>query len=407
MVILLLMMLASQSVFASTTTKATFDGSQTHITITWTDDGLDGGRPIEHVLACNQVGGVPDAIKFYFDSAYYTDAQPQLTFPQGWPFTCDGRGVFQGVNKYYGNPFTVNIPGNVIDKTLCYGSRSHAGRAGQFTGQRCVPVSPAVTCSSTASAVTLAHGDVAVAAVNGNTSSTTANVTCSGNATLNVWAIRSSAEPTSIVPVRVDNSITSQLTVNGVNGHTGVTIPVTANQSTSVTVGSTLAAGSPTIGALQGSAVLVLDVLGTQALVPIGVTGNVVVPAAPRAVLNMVPFAGSRSNLAVSWGWSTSSTDYGNGTVPADYSVGLFIRNDKQGAWAKFETDAKPSAAASWADRIKRFHETYPIGAIEQEASRKFESGTWCVRLAAASTPETGGQFLPAPGSAESCVDVP
>ena len=42
--IALWMAIACPRVLASTTTKATFDGTYTVINVTWIDDGLDGGR---------------------------------------------------------------------------------------------------------------------------------------------------------------------------------------------------------------------------------------------------------------------------------------------------------------------------------------------------------------------------
>jgi hypothetical protein len=140
---------------------------------------------------------------------------------------------------------------------------------------------------------------------------------------------------------------------------------------------------------------------------PISITGNVIAPmTAPKAVLKMALIQNSQSNLGVSWSWSTSSADYGSTPVPANYSVGLFIRN-AQGQWFAFRVDAAASAQATWGQRIQRFHDTYAGGGIREPASRIVESGTWCVTLAAASTPETGGSFIQAPGAAESCVSVP
>lgn len=268
-----------------------------------------------------------------------------------------------------------------------------------------------VTCQATAP-TTLAHGDVPLANVSGDKSMTTSTVTCNGSANVNVWAIASAANPTSTVPVRTDGSITSKLTVNGVDGKTGVTIPVTANQPASVTLGSTLASSIPTPGTFKGNATLIVDVLGRQTTTAISVTGNVVKaptppPTAPRPVMVMTTaVVGGTSKLHITWSWSTSLADYGSDTVPANYLVGLFVRNDALGKWHAFKTETG-TAASTWGARIQRFHDINAGGGIEDEAPGTFESGVWCVRLAAASTPDTGGRFLPAPGAAESCVTVP
>jgi len=264
---------------------------------------------------------------------------------------------------------------------------------------------PPLSCSITSTSVTLAHGNLASTAVQGSIATSVATLVCNQTTTVRVQALRSVSNATSTVPVRADSSITSHLTVNGVDGVTGAYVPATANQPVSVNLASTLSSTTPTPGALQGDAIVY--VTGQQK--PIGITGSVeTLPTpAPKSVLNMTLVDGTTSNLGISWGWSTSSTDYGSDKVPANYLVGLFIRNESTGAWFAFKVDSPLSAAASWGSRIQRFHDAWPQGGINEEPTRAVGSGPWCVKLAAASTSETGGQFLPAPGSSESCVQVP
>lgn len=140
---------------------------------------------------------------------------------------------------------------------------------------------------------------------------------------------------------------------------------------------------------------------------PFTITGNVIAATGPKAVSSMTLDPDDATKLRVSWGWSTSQGDYGSDTVPANYIVGLFIWNANAQKWSAFKVDSALTTPATWADRIQRFHDLYPSGGIDQRAPGSFASGSWCVRLAAASTPQTGGVFIAAPGAAESCVTVP
>ncbi|SEW29569.1 hypothetical protein [Luteibacter sp. 329MFSha] len=145
----------------------------------------------------------------------------------------------------------------------------------------------------------------------------------------------------------------------------------------------------------------------TRAQASITITGNVVATTGPKTGASMTLDPDDPSKLRVSWAWSTSQADYGSDMVPSGYVVGLFIWNANQQKWSAFKVGSASGNAASWADRIRTFHDLYPTGAINELAPGTFTSGTWCVRLAAASTPQTGGVFIAAPGATESCVTVP
>jgi hypothetical protein len=99
---------------------------------------------------------------------------------------------------------------------------------------------------------------MAAADVNGDTSVASVSLSCTRAVTVKIRAIANTADPTSLVPVRGDGSITSRLTINGADGAIGASVYV-AN-STTVTLTSMLQAGVPTAGLLQGNAVLVVDV---------------------------------------------------------------------------------------------------------------------------------------------------
>jgi hypothetical protein len=147
---------------------------------------------------------------------------------------------------------------------------------------------------------------------------------------------------------------------------------------------------------------------GQQLTQPISITGNVLAAVtAPNAILYMTYIDDAQSNLRINWSWSTASHAYG-GDVPANYLVGLFIyKTGSVREWHAFRVDSTPSPQATWAQRVQRFHDAYANGGIRDPAPKVFGAGEWCVVMAAASTRENGGTFLPAPGAAGSCVDVP
>ena len=154
--------------------------------------------------------------------------------------------------------------------------------------------------------------------------------------------------------------------------------------------------------------------------IAISITGKVLAPHGPKSVLNMslatrgaitrwfrTLLGRDMSNVRISWGWSTSSADYGQTTVPAGYFVGLFIWNEEKNQWSSFKVGSQLSAATTWADGVQQVHNRWPDGGVAEEPSRVFESGYWCVTLGAASQRETGGTFVQAPGATKSCVAVP
>jgi hypothetical protein len=361
--------------------------------VTWINDGLDGGP--------GALGGV---LAWYATGGWSPWGYSFTQFPSP---TCNqsAAGCFQRVVELHGNPFRMWQHDGDATKPMCFGK--NIGANFYPYGGACVTTSPPpdpVTCVITQPAPA-AHGDLASGAVQGNTSTTTAQVACTGaGKTVRVQAVASANGNTAIVPLRSDSSITSHLTVMGNDGYAGVNVFASLGYPAKVTITSTLSSDSPTGGLLEGNAVLKAD--GKQQ--PFVIRGNVIAQTAPRLVSSMELLAhGTTSNLGITWSWATTSADYGNDRVPANYRVGLFVRNDAEGAWYGLRLDAAGSAAAPWAERIQRFHDSFPQGGIRDEAPIHFGSGRWCAKLGAASTPETGGTFLPAPGAVESCVTVP
>lgn len=264
--LVLLAIVISSVTGATTTTKATYDGTNTVIEITWTSGG-DGAQPAEFRNCLNQGGAAANSLKYFFNgSNQYIDSKPQqmLTTIRPWyPRPCDGNAFFAGVVQVYGNPFRVTIPNrNVMGQKLCYGGRNDFGDVGKFVNGTCTTLEsekPPVIC--TVASATVAHGDLAVPAVAGNVESVAVRVTCTGGAAVvRVRAVRSASNPTATVPLRGDSSVTSHLTVNGSDGASGALVSVGANQAVDVTLTSTLSANAPAAGNLLGNAIVIVDV---------------------------------------------------------------------------------------------------------------------------------------------------
>jgi hypothetical protein len=243
------------------------------------------------------------------------------------------------------------------------------------------------------------HGDVEPGRIEGNTATVTVTVGCAAGVPGRVRVV-GPTESTSTVPLRPDGSVTSHITLNGVDGNVGLTF----DRSVTMTVASTLSSTDHSAGALHGTATLMLE---RSAIRPIDITGNVVAPkTAPNAVLNMTYIDDAQSNLRVNWSWSTTPIDYGSKLVPANYIVGLFISNRAGTRWSAFRVDDVASPEATWAERIERFRAANAAGGVRDPASRVFENGEWCVTMGAARSRETRGLFIPAPNAAKSCVLV-
>jgi len=263
--LVLLAIVISSVAGATTTTKATYDGTNTVIEITWTQGG-DGERPREFRYCDNSSGAQANSLKYFFNGSNgYIDSKPQqmLTSIRPWPYGCDGLSYFKGVVQVYGNPFRVIIPGrNVMGQSLCYGGRNEDGDAGKFVNGTCTTLEsekPPVIC--TVASATVPHGDLTVPAVAGNVKSVAVRVTCTGGAAVvRVRAVRSASNPTATLPLRSDSSVTSHLTVNGSDGASGALVSVGANQAVDVTLTSTLSANAPAAGNLLGNAVMIVDV---------------------------------------------------------------------------------------------------------------------------------------------------
>lgn len=400
----------------------TFTVTKTTITVTTTPGGI-GGSVSGHTWA-GSVGPIRYRDRQYITSGDLhgwggaTCKDPIVIRPcpsKGWDVMEEHWIIYQGGStKTYTRTDTDWQPNDIV----CEGTAQKAAydtawlpSAGEITPVGiCANLpdpnpTPPPTCSITTPTVTLKHGNLAASAVQGAIAAATATLICTGTMAVKVQAVLNSALPISTIPVRGDG-IDSHLTVNGVDGATGVTISATANQPVTLSLVSKLSSTSatPAAGALKGSAFLLTA--GQQKLIDI--TGTIVTsPAtAPKPVLSMALVDSDTTNLGVSWGWSTSSQDYGAVTVQPNYMVGLFIRSGALGKWYKLEADSSATAVEPAATRVQRFHDAFPIGEIDRRPSHRFEKGVWCVFLGAATTAETGGDFVQL-GNEKSCVTVP
>lgn len=256
--------LESPMVVASSKVTATFNGTDTVMQVTWTDDGKDGGRPVEQPQHCYLGTDFPDSLKYYFNgSNAYTDSKPQQ-LATSEKHSCDARAYFVGVTRTYGNPFTAVIPNrNVVGQSLCFGGRNNGGYAGKFTNVACITAGkPPAQGVCVAAPDTMKHGELAAAAVNGNVASIRVGVVCTGGVSMvKVRAVRTVANPVSTVPLRADGSITTHLTVANADGATGEYLAVVDGYPSYITVKSTLTSSAPTAGSLQGTGTIIVDII--------------------------------------------------------------------------------------------------------------------------------------------------
>jgi hypothetical protein len=217
----------------------------------WTDDDLDNGLNVG--ILGGDVCIMTSTLPVSFSGNCYT-------VPFGTPVYCNinVRECMRQVTGRYGRPLTLTIPLGAIGQRICLG-KFNGGRYFPWNYTSiCIDSAPPVTCHITAPGP-LRHDNIDVASVSGHTSTSTATLTCTGNKTVNVRAVLNSGNTTSKVPVRADGSISSHLKVNGVDGATGANVYAPANQPVTVTLSSTLSSDAPTPGALQGSAVLIMQ----------------------------------------------------------------------------------------------------------------------------------------------------
>ncbi len=117
-----------------------------------------------------------------------------------------------------------------------------------------------ISCSISGNGVSLNHGTIQSQTANGNAVSKNVQLNCSGDTTAKIFAGQSFNSYTGKIPLTTDGSLSSLISINGVqSGVNGVSVDLVNGQNT-LSVTSTLQATSKTIsgGNYTGSGVLVV-----------------------------------------------------------------------------------------------------------------------------------------------------
>lgn len=130
---------------------------------------------------------------------------------------------------------------------------------GTMTPPPVSPPTPPLSCDIDGT-VNLAHGILNNNVLDGNTKAMYSRVHCTRSATVKITVISNLGGD--IVKLRTDGSLLSQLKVNGVNGVSGVTVPVPGPGGVNVQFSSTLiTSGDVSPGDFSGSAVALVSIL--------------------------------------------------------------------------------------------------------------------------------------------------
>jgi hypothetical protein len=227
------------------------DTQNVNYDVTWTDDGAENGQSVialgGNVCVMNAGGNIRGGCG-------------QIPIGPSQPCNVNVRACLAEMVRLFGTPWHFYIPKSAIGQRICLGKAVESRNYPWNQPSTCFETAPPpVTCHFDGP-VPLAHGQLQLDGVSGSEASSTTNIVCSGAKTVTVRAIRSSSSPVSVVPVRADESISSSLTVNGMDGATGASINVPAGQQpVPIRIGSRLSTTNPTAGALAGNAVLTGD----------------------------------------------------------------------------------------------------------------------------------------------------
>ncbi|HEY3987150.1 hypothetical protein [Cedecea sp.] len=129
---------------------------------------------------------------------------------------------------------------------------------GTMTPPPTEPPPPPLSCSLSGD-IYLRHGVQDSGSVNGHTATSTAYVSCTRTATVNIKAVVALGG-SSTVPL--SSGLQSRLTVNGIEGAAGATLSVPGASGSNVTFKSTLiTSGEVGAGSFNGTAVAILNIL--------------------------------------------------------------------------------------------------------------------------------------------------
>lgn len=130
---------------------------------------------------------------------------------------------------------------------------------GSMTPPPVTPPTPPLSCDIDGS-VNLAHGVLSNNSLEGNTKTIYSRVYCTRSATVRITVL--SNQGGDIVKLRTDGSLLSQVKLNGVNGVSGITVPVPGPEGVNVQFSSTLITnGDVTPGDFSASAIAIVSIM--------------------------------------------------------------------------------------------------------------------------------------------------
>ena len=116
-----------------------------------------------------------------------------------------------------------------------------------------------VECNFSGNSIVINHGTLAAGEVAGRSANATLPFSCTGNASVRVYA--RALDGSSTIKLGGNGEIRSHLTVNGVDGATGYQRSVVGYQQYSLDIGSTLSGGENAVGSYSGSGTATIDIL--------------------------------------------------------------------------------------------------------------------------------------------------
>lgn len=163
-----------------------------------------------------------------------------------------GYGVWKNIPRFYKRSFPIGEP--VI---ICFimGQSEDICNTGEAPSKPVYPVNPDVTCSLPGS-VTLQHGTLNSKDVNGNVSSKSVIITCTGSTTANLKVGATAGSDDG--KISLGSGINSVIKVNSTPGHASVNLNSGSN---SVSLSSNLSnSGTAKSGEYKGSGVMTLSI---------------------------------------------------------------------------------------------------------------------------------------------------
>lgn len=231
-----------------------------------TSDGFGGQFKIVKILP--DESKVLCAAQYIYVGVRGENAQTNTVIANKQKIACTSGSQFLSVNEIanaYADIVGRNTWITITDASPQFWSGLclvYYGNASSFVSPiTCVNKSASnISCSISGDGVSLNHGAIQSQTANGNTVSKNVQLNCSGDTTAKIFVGQSFNSYTGKIPLTTDGSLSSLISINGVqSGVNGVSVDLANGQNT-LSVTSTLQATSKTLsgGNYTGSGVLVV-----------------------------------------------------------------------------------------------------------------------------------------------------